>query len=162
VDQYVVLCDCDPDRQPRDVGYIDDSRADDGRFGLEAWPPQSGGILVTPRKHGDRRSPQELECLHCGLFVRLSDTQAAEIIDLIVRPSPETGEALRDIWGKTLIPLEVYVDDAARSAEVMDEIAGERDPSRPSDVPTVIQYAHFYMIPFIKLCNMVSPLDKRR
>jgi hypothetical protein len=162
MDQYVVYCYCDPDDEPVDVGYIDDNRANGGRLELDAWRPQPTATLVKPTRPGHRRTAQVLVCRRCGRKVRLSDTTAAEIVDLISRRAPDGGKSPRDLWGKTVIPFEVYVDSQARSDEVLEEMLGDRDPLRPSDVPTVMRYAHVYVIPFIELRRMVSARDKRR
>jgi hypothetical protein len=162
MDQYVVLCDCDPAGQPNDVGYIDDNRENGGGLEIEAWPPQPTGVRVAQTRAGHRRGPQELKCRRCGLRAALSDTTVAEIIALIVRPSPDSGKSLRDHWGKTLIPFEEYVDDRGRSAEIAAEMSDDRDQWLPSDVPTVTRYAQLYTIPFIELRRMVSERDKRR
>lgn len=163
MDQYVVLCDCDPNRRPTNVGYIDDDRANGGRLEVEAWPPAYfTGTRVTPMRAGHQRSSQLLKCPCCKLWVRLSDTTAAEIVDLIVRPAPDDGGTLRELWGKTLIPYEECVDEEARSAEIRDELFGDRDPHRPTDVPIVTRYARLYVIPLIELRRRVSERDKRR
>lgn len=156
MDQYVVLCDCDPDGQPSDVGYIDDDRASGGRLELRAWPPQENAIRETPaKKTGDRRGSETLTCPRCKRKVRLLDTTAAEFVDTMARP-------LRDQWGKTLVPYEEYTDDAARADELLGEIAGGRDPGLPSDVPAVTRYAQLYLVPLIELRRWVNKRNKRR
>lgn len=76
-------------------------------------------------------------------------------MDTMARP-------LREQWGKTLVPSEEYTDDQARAAEILGEIAGDRDPSLPSDVPTVTSYAQLYVVPLIDVCRWVSQRSKRR
>lgn len=162
MDQYVVLCYCKA-TEPTIVGFIDDDRATSGRFGFDAWPPQLDGVLVTPKKRGDRQATRHLKCPHCHLSPSLSHTTAAEVIDLIVRQSPDG--SLRDRWGKTAIPFEDYATDddrAAAAAEFEDMLSGGRDSSRPSDVPRVTRVAHFYVVPLVELRRLVSKLNKRR
>lgn len=155
MDQYVILCDCDPDGQPSDVGYIDDNRASGGRLELRAWPPQENAIRTAPGDAGDRRGSETLTCARCKRSVRLLDSTAAEFVDGMARP-------LREQWGKTLVPSEEYADDEARSAELLGEIAGDRDPGLASDVPTVTRYAQLYVVPLIEISRWVTKRSKRR
>lgn len=163
MDQYVVLCDCSPDG-PHDVGYIDDDRARSGRFGFDPWPPQDEG-LGRPRKRGDRLPARQIRCRRCDLAVALSHTTAAEVVDLIVAPSPENGTSLRDAWGKTAVPFEGYADEHAERqgiAEFEAMLAGQRDQNQPSEAAMVTRIAHLYVIPLRDLRRIVSRLDKRR
>ncbi len=163
MDQYVVLCDCSSET-PAIVGFIDDDRAESGRFGFDAWPPQPDAVFVTPKKRGDRRPSRKLNCPHCNLGVSLSHTTTAEIVDLIRQQQPGGG-SLRDSWGKTAIPFEDYADDDARAAaavEFEEMLWGVRDQTRPTDVPMVTRWVYLHVIPFVELRRLVSKLDKRQ
>jgi hypothetical protein len=132
MNRYVVLCDCDGNRNRRTIAWIDDERPH-GSVRIESHTSFTA-IVRVPNQRGGRIN-YRIRCKACGKEVFLSETTAGDIID---RLAP-----IRDTLEVASIP-------------ALDQLLVPLGKQAPADVV----HKSRCVIPFLTLCNIVRKLGE--
>jgi hypothetical protein len=164
---YVVLCDCDGDPNPRIIAWIDDDRPNGGRVRVDS----NTGFTMSRRNVPNIRGGVDdfgIQCYGCRKAVRLSDARAGEVLDKI-QPIRDTLE-VRGIPALDQPAAELSDDERtarfeAAQAEISAQLRGDRradTSARRPVVPDATLFETRYVIPFAQLCYIVTKLSKSR